>query len=168
MSLKVQYPVSKNGADHRFIHSHVFIVTTSGTGFSLSLQENTGSILIKGVTETPSKSTVTSQRTDKPVWTQTRGLRWSVSVGSDHMSRAPRPHVVLCLCVQVKSAAWNKEKPGSWFSQFRKGKQVFKSTNQSSPSLVFELSSTFHIRNDNHVTEEPVRSNESIHVHGCM
>ncbi|CDQ87079.1 unnamed protein product [Oncorhynchus mykiss] len=29
----------------------------------------------------------------------------------------------------VKLAAWNKEKPGSWFSQYRKGKQVLTTFN---------------------------------------
>lgn len=36
------------------------------------------------------------------------------------------PCTSLCLPVQVKLAAWNRETPGSWFSQYRRGKQVKK------------------------------------------
>lgn len=48
----------------------------------------------------------------------------------------------LHLSVQVKPAAWNKEKPGSWYSQYRKGKQVLFSSN---PFLLFLLLDCQHL-----------------------
>lgn len=39
----------------------------------------------------------------------------------------------------VKLAAWNKEKPGSWFSQYRKGKQLQYSDSDGNPVHVVQL-----------------------------
>ncbi|CAB1342229.1 unnamed protein product [Coregonus sp. 'balchen'] len=39
----------------------------------------------------------------------------------------------------VKLAAWNKEKPGNWFSQYRKGKQLQYSDSDGNPVHVVQL-----------------------------
>lgn len=100
---------------------------------------NIGLTQTKAVIETPSRFSATSLRMGRPVCTLINDLKWWLSNHTHvHYTRLPAVSVQQAfwslkkntsdlsphLSIQVKLAAWNKEKAGSWYSQYRKGKQV--------------------------------------------